>query len=374
MAFHTVGSGAVADRRLLWHALLTSGGRTTPHLINDLLFRTSLRASALFAWFAGARMSSIPGRSNVPDPCRGPGAVPPLPGGARPRAPGFPAARQARPGGPGPADAAARLRGPARGARPVARGPGRLAAQDPGPDPGRHGEALPPRPPRREPGALAGGRSGPFLERAGGLVGRRPDLAQPGRRSATRNCCAWPTPWRTCPNRCARSSSSSTAAARRSSRSPTISARRSRRSPRCCGAAWKHCDIGYRLRSRPMSVPDQPSGSRPDPLDAVIAEYLQQVEAGAVPDRARPARPPPRAGRPPARLLRRLRPPGPPGRRPAPLRRPRPHHRSARSSPPTCRASATSATTSCWRRSPAAAWASSTRPGRRASTASSRSR
>ncbi|HVS36891.1 MAG TPA: serine/threonine-protein kinase, partial [Gemmataceae bacterium] len=34
-----------------------------------------------------------------------------------------------------------------------------------------------------------------------------------------------------------------------------------------------------------MSAPDQPSGSRPDPLDAVIAEYLQQVEAGAVPDR-----------------------------------------------------------------------------------------
>jgi len=34
-----------------------------------------------------------------------------------------------------------------------------------------------------------------------------------------------------------------------------------------------------------MSAPDQPSGSRPDPLDAVIAGYLQQVEAGAVPDR-----------------------------------------------------------------------------------------
>ncbi len=29
-----------------------------------------------------------------------------------------------------------------------------------------------------------------------------------------------------------------------------------------------------------------PTGSRPDPLDAVIAAYLQQVEAGAVPDRA----------------------------------------------------------------------------------------
>jgi tRNA A-37 threonylcarbamoyl transferase component Bud32 len=34
-----------------------------------------------------------------------------------------------------------------------------------------------------------------------------------------------------------------------------------------------------------MSAPDQPASSRPDALDAVIAEYLQQVEAGAVPDR-----------------------------------------------------------------------------------------
>jgi len=35
-----------------------------------------------------------------------------------------------------------------------------------------------------------------------------------------------------------------------------------------------------------MSAPDQPPSSHPDPVDAVIAEYLQQVEAGAVPDRA----------------------------------------------------------------------------------------
>jgi tRNA A-37 threonylcarbamoyl transferase component Bud32 len=34
-----------------------------------------------------------------------------------------------------------------------------------------------------------------------------------------------------------------------------------------------------------MSAPDQPSGSPQDPLDAVIAGYLQQVEAGVVPDR-----------------------------------------------------------------------------------------
>jgi hypothetical protein len=35
-----------------------------------------------------------------------------------------------------------------------------------------------------------------------------------------------------------------------------------------------------------MSAPDQPTGAPHDPLDAVIAEYLQQVEAGIVPDRA----------------------------------------------------------------------------------------
>src|SRR6266542_1363790 len=35
-----------------------------------------------------------------------------------------------------------------------------------------------------------------------------------------------------------------------------------------------------------MSAPDQPPSSPPDPLDAVIAEYVQQVEAGVVPDRA----------------------------------------------------------------------------------------
>jgi hypothetical protein len=34
-----------------------------------------------------------------------------------------------------------------------------------------------------------------------------------------------------------------------------------------------------------MSTPDQPADSQHDPLDAVIADYLQQVEAGAVPNR-----------------------------------------------------------------------------------------
>ena len=35
----------------------------------------------------------------------------------------------------------------------------------------------------------------------------------------------------------------------------------------------------------PCPTPDQPPSSHPDPLDAIIAEYLQQIEAGAVPDR-----------------------------------------------------------------------------------------
>ncbi len=70
-----------------------------------------------------------------------------------------------------------------------------------------------------------------------------------------------------------------------------------------------------------MSPTDQPAGSQPDPLDAVIAEYLQQVETGAVPEReALLARHPDLAER--LRLLRRLRPPRPPGRRAAPLKRP----------------------------------------------------
>jgi tRNA A-37 threonylcarbamoyl transferase component Bud32 len=34
-----------------------------------------------------------------------------------------------------------------------------------------------------------------------------------------------------------------------------------------------------------MPAPDQPPASQSDPLDAVIADYLQQIEAGAVPDR-----------------------------------------------------------------------------------------
>ena len=87
------------------------------------------------------------------------------------------------------------------------------------------------------------------------------------------------------------------------------------------------------------------------------------------------ARPAPRARRRAPRLLRRPRPHGP--RRlalcgwPTDWTRPA---RPRRTATPRCRPSATSATTSCWRRSPAAGWGSSTRPGRCRSTGSSRSR
>src|SRR6516165_2657287 len=40
------------------------------------------------------------------------------------------------------------------------------------------------------------------------------------------------------------------------------------------------------MRSSAMSTPNEPTASHHDPLDAVIADYLDQVEAGAVPDRA----------------------------------------------------------------------------------------
>ena len=117
-----------------------------------------------------------------------------------------------------------------------------------------------------------------------------------------------------------------------------------------------------------MSTPTDPTGSHHDPLDAVIAEYLQQVEAGTVPDReALLARHPDLADR-----LReffadydRL------DRQAGDLRLSPCFRHCSGAAPEPCRASATSATTSCWRRSPAAAWASSTRPGRSASTASS---
>ena len=55
-----------------------------------------------------------------------------------------------------------------------------------------------------------------------------------------------------------------------------------------------------------MTHPDEATPIHGDPLDAVIAEYLQQVEAGNVPGPGSLARPPSRPGRTLPGLLRRL--------------------------------------------------------------------
>ena len=115
-------------------------------------------------------------------------------------------------------------------------------------------------------------------------------------------------------------------------------------------------------------------------LDEVVTAYLKAVEAGRNPDPAEwLARHPDladelkeffaaqqsvdRAAAP----LRELAPPAPNAAE-APTLAPREGTADAGAG----RRFAISATTSCWRRSPAAAWASSTRRGRSASTASSR--
>ena len=126
-------------------------------------------------------------------------------------------------------------------------------------------------------------------------------------------------------------------------------------------------------------MPRQPGeSSRERRLHEVIAAYLAAVEAGQSPDRDELlARHPDLAAELREFLVDHdrmrqaagvLRPPGAPAPpRPRP-RRPRPRRGS---SPP---GSATSAITSCWRRSAAAAWASSTGHGRGASAAWSPSR
>ena len=117
-----------------------------------------------------------------------------------------------------------------------------------------------------------------------------------------------------------------------------------------------------------MSTPRRPHPSI-SPLDALIADYLQAVEAGQVPNRQELLdRHPDHAEALQAFFadLDRM------DRVASPLRmaggptRPRPSTATARSPR---RPSATSATTSCSRRSPAAGWGSSTRPGRSRSTA-----
>src|SRR5689334_12403885 len=111
-----------------------------------------------------------------------------------------------------------------------------------------------------------------------------------------------------------------------------------------------------------MTTPAELTGSHHDPLDAAIAAYLQQVEAGIVPDRAALlARHPELADGLRACFAASARLAG----RPASCACPRtPTAPARRSSPGPCPASATSAITSCWKSSPAAAWGSSTRHDR----------
>jgi hypothetical protein len=112
-----------------------------------------------------------------------------------------------------------------------------------------------------------------------------------------------------------------------------------------------------------MGAPDQPPPSHLDPPDAVIADYLQQVEAGAVPDRAAVlARHPGLADR----LRAYLADYGRVDRQAGELHLSHDPDRTTggEGQPATCRTSATSGTTNCWKRSPAAAWGSSTRPAK----------
>ncbi len=122
-----------------------------------------------------------------------------------------------------------------------------------------------------------------------------------------------------------------------------------------------------------MTTPNDPTISR-DSLDAVIAGYMLAVEAGDVPNRQE------LLGRHPEHAdsllaffadLDRMDRVASPCASPTDwmlLAHPR------RMATPLFRRSATSATTSSWKRSPGAGWASSIRPGRLRSIAWSRSR
>ena len=96
-----------------------------------------------------------------------------------------------------------------------------------------------------------------------------------------------------------------------------------------------------------MTTPNDPTMSH-DSLDAVIAAYMQAVEAGEVPNRQELLDAAPEHAEALARLLRRPRPDGPRRLAAASGRRARRDQRgSRRTAAPRCRPSATSATTSC---------------------------
>src|SRR5262245_44986090 len=98
---------------------------------------------------------------------------------------------------------------------------------------------------------------------------------------AMRTCCAWPMPWPICQSACATSSFSSTARDGRSSRSLTGRERQFRPWRPCSAVGSNSSAVNSRSRSPPMTD----STVAGDPLDPVVANYLQQIESGQSPDR-----------------------------------------------------------------------------------------
>ena len=249
------------------------------------------------------------------DHAEGPGAVPPLPGGARPRPP-----RSRLRGKLDPADVVQQtlLRACAALAELRGRSPEVLAAwlrRDPGPHPGRRGQAL-----STATAATwtwnARWRPTWTARRPAWPAGWPPTRPRPARRpQRNEELLRLADALADLPEPSARSSCSSTAAAGRSSRSPTTSAGRV---PAVASLLRRGLEaLRHRLeaRSKPMTAPDDADRLAPRPARRRHRRLPPAVEAGAG------ARPRGSAGRhpdladAPARLLRRLRPPRPPGRR-----------------------------------------------------------
>ena len=177
----------------------------------------------------GAQTSSISGRCNAPSHAE---ALEPFRKYLEvlARAPRSPASRQARPLRRGPADDAAGLRGPGRvrGAPEVLAAWLRKILARTLADTVKHYERD-----RRDVDLERSLEADLDRSSPGSPPGWPPTRRRRARPpNATRNCCALSTPWPSCPSRCARSSSSSTARAGRCSRSPSRSAGPSRPSHR----------------------------------------------------------------------------------------------------------------------------------------------
>jgi hypothetical protein len=131
-----------------------------------------------------------------------------------------------------------------------------------------------------------------------------------------------------------------------------------------------------------MSLPEPSESLRQARLDEVLAEYMDRVDAGEVVDRATVLAAHPdlaedlRAYFEASDEVRRLADSGPGSTPPSGVRPtgPASFRGGAQRPPPRRRVSVPSAITTCSRRSPPAAWGSSTRPASAASTAWSPSR